>query len=176
MSSRTSEARQKAALAKLRLSQAKRASQLEQETMEEERQLEQQTKEAERQLEQQAVEANRHLEQKKMEQERQLEQKKMELNVGLEKEKAKIQAKKKLRGIADEVEQCELEVRLIEGENAEDEPVTNQNANTTRQQIPSPRMVQRVLREIPGTLNGPSLLMTTQSVQQGGWMTTTSLT
>ena len=62
VSSRASEARRKAALAELRLSQAQRASQLEQETMEEERQLEQETSEAERQLEQQAIEAKRRLE------------------------------------------------------------------------------------------------------------------
>ena len=143
MSSRTSEARQKAALAKLRLSQAQRASQLEQETMEAEQQLEQQTREAEQQLEQQAMVVKRQLEQQmmdlkrqQMEQERQLQQKKMELKVSLEKGKAKIQAKKKLSDIADEVEQCEFEARLIEeGENAEDEPAPTRNTNTVHQLV-----------------------------------------
>ena len=89
-SSRSSGVRQKASLAKLRLSQAQRANQMELQNMERQKKLEME------------------LEKQKME----LEKQKMEL----EKERAKDEAEKKMRAIADEVEQLELEARLIEEE------------------------------------------------------------
>ena len=122
-SSRGSEVRQKASLAKMRLSQAQRTSQMEQQKLEQQKKLEQHKMEQEKKLEQQKMEQEKkleqqkmELEQQKMEQEKKLEQQKMELDMELEKQKVRLEAEMKMRAIADKVEQLELEARLIEEE------------------------------------------------------------
>ena len=89
-SSRTSEARQKAALAQLQLSQAQRASELERQQIEKKREL------------------KRQVEQKEMELKKQVER--------LEQQELELETERKLRAMADHVEECELQARLIEEE------------------------------------------------------------
>ena len=97
-SSRTSEARRKAALAQLRLSQTQRTSQLEQQHM------------------QQKMELKRQVEYQKRELERQLEHQKMELERQLEQQEMKHEGKMKERAAEVHAEECELEARLAEEE------------------------------------------------------------
>ena len=96
-SSRVSEARQKAALAQLHLSQTRRASQLEQLQLQKKMELE-------RRVERQKME----LEKQKMEL--------MELERRLKEQELELAAEMKERAAADHAEVCELEARLIEEE------------------------------------------------------------
>ena len=89
-SSRASEARQKAALAQLHLSQARRANELERQQVEKKMELK-------RRVEQLEMELKKHVER--------LEQQELEL-----------ETERKLHAMADHVEECELQARLIEEE------------------------------------------------------------